>query len=84
MMQQQCVQKREDSRWQETVPRADETLSIFECHAHTLFRASQEQRVQVLVHDTQPPFLDGRVVFTKQQEAVSVVRDPTSDLGEIP
>jgi len=30
---------------------------------------------------TRPPFLDGRLAFTKRQEAISVVRDDTSDLG---
>eukprot|EP01126_Amoeba_proteus_P000317 TRINITY_DN1009_c0_g3_i3.p1 TRINITY_DN1009_c0_g3~~TRINITY_DN1009_c0_g3_i3.p1 ORF type:complete len:185 (-),score=27.78 TRINITY_DN1009_c0_g3_i3:423-977(-) len=31
---------------------------------------NQEVRVHLLVHDTQPPFLDGRVSFTKMQEPV--------------
>ena len=35
----------------------------------------------MLVHDIKPPFLSGRVVFTKQLEAVQHVRDPTSDLA---
>ena len=35
----------------------------------------------LLVHDLKPPFLDGRVVFTTQQETVSVVKDPTSDIA---
>lgn len=39
------------------------------------------KRVQILVHDLKPPFLDGRVVFTTQQEMVSVVKDPTSDIA---
>jgi pre-mRNA-splicing factor ATP-dependent RNA helicase DHX38/PRP16 len=34
-----------------------------------------------LVHDIKPPFLDGRVVFTKQVEAVQSVKDPTSDMA---
>lgn len=39
-----------------------------------------QQRVQLLVHDFKPPFLDGRFVTTKQQEIVSVVKDSTSDI----
>lgn len=39
------------------------------------------ERVQLLVHDVKPPFLDGRQVFTKQQTQVSVVTDPTCDLA---
>jgi pre-mRNA-splicing factor ATP-dependent RNA helicase DHX38/PRP16 len=41
----------------------------------------EEKRVQVIVHDMKPPFLDGRVVFTTQTSMVSVVKDSTSDLA---
>lgn len=37
----------------------------------------------LLVHDTKPPFLDGRVVFTKQNELVLPLKDPTSDMAVI-
>ncbi|KAI9493673.1 P-loop containing nucleoside triphosphate hydrolase protein [Zychaea mexicana] len=47
----------------------------------TDFDDDSENRVHVLVHDIKPPFLSGRVVFTKQLEAVQHVRDPTSDLA---
>ncbi|CAI7904564.1 unnamed protein product, partial [Closterium sp. NIES-53] len=42
-----------------------------------------ENRVLLLVHDTKPPFLDGRIVFTKQQEPVMPLKDPTSDMAII-
>lgn len=42
-----------------------------------------EHRVILLVHDTKPPFLDGRVVFTKQQDPVMPIKDPTSDMAII-
>lgn len=38
-------------------------------------------RVHILVHDIKPPFLDGRVVYTKQQKPVQPIRDPTSDMA---
>nr|CAI5831091.1 unnamed protein product [Callosobruchus analis] len=38
-------------------------------------------RVHLLVHNIVPPFLDGRIVFTKQPEPVVPVRDPTSDMA---
>ncbi|KAF7723566.1 DEAH-box RNA helicase prp16 [Apophysomyces ossiformis] len=47
------------------------------------FDDENENRVHVLVHDIKPPFLDGRLVFTKQLEAVEHVRDPTSDMAII-
>ena len=37
------------------------------------FDSEEETRVHLLVHDLQPPFLDGRVVFTKQADPVYVV-----------
>lgn len=39
------------------------------------------ERVHLLVHNIVPPFLDGRIVFTKQPEPVIPVRDPTSDMA---
>ncbi|EXX76145.1 Pre-mRNA-splicing factor ATP-dependent RNA helicase PRP16 [Rhizophagus irregularis] len=45
------------------------------------FEDDSEARVHLLVHDLKPPFLDGRMVFTKQLEAVQSVKDPTSDMS---
>lgn len=45
------------------------------------FDDEEETRVHLLVHDLKPPFLDGRSVFTKQQEPVPSVRDPQSDMA---
>lgn len=49
----------------------------------TEFEDEDENRVILLVHDTKPPFLDGRVVFTKQAEPIMPVKDPTSDMAII-
>jgi len=38
-------------------------------------------RVHLLVHDLKPPFLDGRMVFTKQLDPISAVLDPQSDMA---
>ncbi|KAK9727570.1 Pre-mRNA-splicing factor ATP-dependent RNA helicase PRP16 [Basidiobolus ranarum] len=45
------------------------------------FDEDNEGRVHLLVHDLKPPFLDGRMVYTKQLEGVQPVRDPTSDMA---
>ncbi|KAK6631011.1 Pre-mRNA-splicing factor ATP-dependent RNA helicase PRP16 [Polyplax serrata] len=45
------------------------------------FDEENEARVHLLVHNIVPPFLDGRIVFTKQPEPVVPVRDPTSDMA---
>ncbi|GMJ11646.1 FOREVER YOUNG, homolog in yeast PRP16, CLUMSY VEIN, embryo defective 3011 [Hibiscus trionum] len=49
----------------------------------TEFADSDESKVNLLVHDTKPPFLDGRNVFTKQAEPVMPLKDPTSDMAII-
>lgn len=45
------------------------------------FEDDEESRVQLLVHTTKPPFLDGRISFSMVQTTVSTVRDPTSDMA---
>lgn len=45
------------------------------------FEEDNEARVHVLVHNIVPPFLDGRIVFTKQPEPVMPVKDATSDMA---
>eukprot|EP00257_Ricinus_communis_P008936 XP_002527133.2 pre-mRNA-splicing factor ATP-dependent RNA helicase DEAH7 isoform X1 [Ricinus communis] len=49
----------------------------------TEFDDEDERKVILLVHDTKPPFLDGRVVFTKQAEPIMPIKDPTSDMAII-
>lgn len=45
------------------------------------FDDEEEGKVHLLVHNIVPPFLDGRIVFTKQPEPVVPVKDPTSDMA---
>ena len=45
--------------------------------------AETEKKVQLVVHELKPPFLDGRTVYTKQESMVSVVKDSTSDMAMI-
>ncbi|CAH0519864.1 unnamed protein product [Peronospora belbahrii] len=47
----------------------------------TDFDDELDSRVQIMVHSTKPPFLDGRVAFTTQMEMVATVKDPTSDMA---
>ncbi|XP_078740785.1 pre-mRNA-splicing factor ATP-dependent RNA helicase PRP16-like, partial [Lampetra fluviatilis] len=47
------------------------------------FEEDSAARVHLMVHNLVPPFLDGRIVFTKQPEPVVPVKDPTSDLAMI-
>ena len=38
------------------------------------FEEENEARVHLLVHNIVPPFLDGRIVFTKQPEPVIPIK----------
>ena len=49
----------------------------------TDFDNDSDVRVLLLVHDTRPPFLDGRYLFTKQKGPVLPLKDPTSDMAVI-
>merc|ERR1719341_3198759 len=42
-----------------------------------------EAKVHLLVTNIIPPFLDGRIVFTKQTEPVIPIKDPSSDMALI-
>jgi pre-mRNA-splicing factor ATP-dependent RNA helicase DHX38/PRP16 len=42
-----------------------------------------EARVHIIVRHIVPPFLDGRITFTKQFEPVIPIKDPTSDMAVI-
>ncbi|KAK9864204.1 hypothetical protein WJX84_006796 [Apatococcus fuscideae] len=42
-----------------------------------------EARVLLLVHDTRPPFLDGKFSFRRQTQPVMPLKDPTSDMAVI-
>lgn len=41
----------------------------------------EETKVHLLVHDLKPPFLDGRLAFTKQLDPINPIKDPTSDMA---
>lgn len=43
----------------------------------------QDTRVTLLVHQVKPPFLDGRVSFSKIREAVPTVKDNSSDFAKM-
>ncbi|KAF9014903.1 hypothetical protein BDQ17DRAFT_1228872 [Cyathus striatus] len=45
------------------------------------FEDESESTVHVMVHDLKPPFLDGRIVYTKQLDPINPIRDPTSDMA---
>lgn len=47
------------------------------------FADDDENRIILLVHDTKPPFLSGRAIFSKQADIVLPLKDATSDMAVI-
>lgn len=45
------------------------------------FEDESESTVHVITHDLKPPFLDGRIVYTKQLDPINPIRDMTSDMA---
>lgn len=45
------------------------------------FEEEAEARVHIIVRNVVPPFLDGRITFTKQFEPIIPLKDPTSDMA---
>lgn len=46
-------------------------------------RTDDDHKVTLLVHQVKPPFLDGRVSFSKIRDAVPTVRDASSDFAKM-
>uniref|UniRef100_A0ACD5TBN9 Uncharacterized protein n=2 Tax=Avena sativa TaxID=4498 RepID=A0ACD5TBN9_AVESA len=71
----------ESARWEDRQLLSSGAVRITE--VQTEFDDENEHRVVLLVHDTKPPFLDGRAVFAEQAEPVTPLKDPTSDMAII-
>ncbi|VDO80775.1 unnamed protein product [Heligmosomoides polygyrus] len=79
-LKQQSI-KRENELWENNrlhrsgvVALTDELSSVFDDE-------TDENRVSLLVHNIVPPFLDGRIVFTRQSKPVIPVVDTTCDMA---
>lgn len=45
------------------------------------FDEEETTRVHLLTHELRPPFLEGKTIFTRQQEPVSAIRDPQGHMA---
>lgn len=45
------------------------------------FDEEEATRVHLLTHELRPPFLEGKTIFTRQQEPVSAIRDPQGHMA---
>uniref|UniRef100_A0ACD5VA63 Uncharacterized protein n=1 Tax=Avena sativa TaxID=4498 RepID=A0ACD5VA63_AVESA len=71
----------ENARWEDRQLLRSGAVRITE--VQTEFDDENEHRVVLLVHDTRPPFVDGRAVSAEQEEPVTPLKDPTSDMAII-
>jgi len=62
---------RDADRWEEGRLRASGMVTMVDGAED---EDDQELRTQVVVHDTKPPFLNGRVIFSKQSEPVMPIK----------
>eukprot|EP00163_Fabomonas_tropica_P033310 TRINITY_DN868_c0_g1_i4.p1 TRINITY_DN868_c0_g1~~TRINITY_DN868_c0_g1_i4.p1 ORF type:complete len:1344 (-),score=333.35 TRINITY_DN868_c0_g1_i4:90-4121(-) len=80
MTARQAQRNDDNNRWEEN--RMMTAGAVVRREVQTNFDNEDETRVHILVHDIKPPFLDGKkFVYTQQQDMVSTVRDPTSDMA---
>jgi pre-mRNA-splicing factor ATP-dependent RNA helicase DHX38/PRP16 len=69
------------NRWEEDRLLASGIMGHTNVTLATDLEDETEIRVHLTVHDTKPPFLDGRISFTKVLDPVLPVKDPTSDVA---
>ncbi|EOD31583.1 hypothetical protein EMIHUDRAFT_418272 [Emiliania huxleyi CCMP1516] len=74
-----AARARDADRWEEDRLRASGMVRMREGAEE---EEDGELRTHVVVHDLKPPFLDGKVVLSKQQAVVLPVKDPTSDMAQ--
>ncbi|PLW30386.1 hypothetical protein PCASD_21279 [Puccinia coronata f. sp. avenae] len=77
----QAARHEEQQLWEEQQLRMSGTGNKNRRKLDLDFTDEEESRVHLLIHDLRPPFLDGRLIFTKQLEPVNPIKDPTSDLA---
>ncbi|KRZ44382.1 putative pre-mRNA-splicing factor ATP-dependent RNA helicase mog-1, partial [Trichinella pseudospiralis] len=75
--------KKDNEKWENNRLFRSGIIDKLELEDELLLEEDAESRVNLLVQNLVPPFLDGRIVFTKQPEPVVPVRDPTSDMAII-
>ncbi|MBW0470135.1 hypothetical protein O181_009850 [Austropuccinia psidii MF-1] len=77
----QAARNEEQQLWEEQQLRMSGTGNQNRRKLDLDFEDEEESRVHLLIHDLKPPFLDGRLIFTKQLEPVNPIKDPTSDMA---
>ena len=78
--QQRQIQK-DNERWE--LNRMFRSGAVIQLDNDEDMDETAEARVHLLVHNIVPPFLDGRIVFTKQPEPIVPLKDPLSHMATV-
>ncbi|KAK6058758.1 helicase protein [Cooperia oncophora] len=79
-LKQQSI-KREHELWENNRLHRSGVVALTDDLSTLFDDETDENRVNLLVHNIVPPFLDGRIVFTKQSKPVIPVVDTTCDMA---
>jgi len=79
MTAKQAARKKDNEMWEKN--RLIRSGAVTKLDYDEDFEEEGEAKVHLLVSNIIPPFLDGRIVFTKQTEPVIPIKDPTSDMA---
>ena len=75
------MQSAEHDKWE--MNRMVQSGAVKRMNMDASMEETDEERVILVVHDLKPPFLDGRMVYTTQTDAVQVVKDPNGDFNQV-
>ncbi|KAI6195478.1 hypothetical protein M3Y96_01235600 [Aphelenchoides besseyi] len=73
--------KRDNELWENNRLSRSGVVQFADDLDETFDAETDENAAALLVHNIVPPFLDGRIVFTKQSQPIIPVKDVTSDLA---
>ena len=77
----QAAKKKDNELWEKNL--MIRSGAVYNTSYDDDFDEVGEAKVHLLVTNIIPPFLDGRIVFTKQTEPVIPIKDPSSDMALI-
>ncbi|TKR77313.1 hypothetical protein L596_018310 [Steinernema carpocapsae] len=75
--------KKDNELWENNRLATSGIVASADLLSDTFDTEADENRVNLLVHNMVPPFLDGRIAFTKQSQPVIPVKDNTSDMAVV-
>ena len=79
----QAARQDDQDAWEQNRLRVSGATTQGELSLEAMNATDLDTRTTLLVHQVKPPFLDGRVSFSKIREAVPTVKDASSDFAKM-